>query len=148
LACQGRAAAAIVVVARCAIHFFEAARTSVSTCRKAIVLIVDDEPRIRNGLATALHDAHFAVIEVANADEALNILRNGVTVNIVLSDILMPGSIDGIGLANIVAKDYPAVRVFLTSGYPQTKLPSHIRGFFLKPVQPAELVRHLDALIV
>jgi two-component system, response regulator PdtaR len=115
--------------------------------RKAVVLVAENETRIRIGLARVVREADFAVIEAANADHALDILRNGTAVDIIVSDIRMPGAIDGVGLAAVVAREFPSIKVLLTSGHEPANLPSHIEAFLLKPIRPGELLRRLDALV-
>ncbi len=83
----------------------------------SIVLVVEDEVLIRSVVSDYLRDEGFQVIEAANADEALDILESGVSVDILFTDIRMPGSMNGRALANRVARDWREVRVLVTSGY-------------------------------
>jgi PleD family two-component response regulator len=68
----------------------------------AHVLLVEDEVLIRSVIAETLRDAGLLVIEAANADEAWSYLQTGASVDLVFSDIQMPGSMDGIELARKV----------------------------------------------
>jgi len=81
------------------------------------VLLVEDEIHVRNGLAEKLREAGLHVIEAANADEAWAYLQTGAPVDLMFSDVRMPGSMDGAELARKVAADYPRIRVALTSGH-------------------------------
>lgn len=81
-----------------------------------LVLVVDDEVLIRLFAGDMLRDAGFAVVEAGNADEAMTLLATGTRFSVVFSDVNMPGSTDGIGLAGHVRENYPDIPVVLTSG--------------------------------
>jgi CheY-like chemotaxis protein len=78
------------------------------------LLVVDDEPLIREYARAILEDAGWAVAEAANADEALQLLARG-DVALVLSDIEMPGN-DGIWLLQSVRRNWPQVKLIIMSG--------------------------------
>ena len=82
----------------------------------ATILVVEDEVLVRMGIVDDLVWAGHSVIEAANADEALSVLEAGKPVDVVFSDIHMPGTLDGLGLMQIVRRRFPSVRVILTSG--------------------------------
>jgi CheY-like chemotaxis protein len=69
---------------------------------KAVVLVVEDELLLRLNAAQMMEDAGYEVIEASNADEAIQILESRTDIRIVFTDINMPGSMDGIKLANAV----------------------------------------------
>ena len=81
------------------------------------VLMVEDEPLVRMHGIGILEDAGFEVLEAANADEALAILRQHDHVRLLFSDIDMPGSMDGLELARLVHQRWPNIRLLLTSGH-------------------------------
>ncbi len=64
-----------------------------------VVLVVEDEAIIRMLLIDELEDAGFVVMEAEGADAAVVILSNGATIGVVVTDVRMPGSMDGLGLA-------------------------------------------------
>jgi DNA-binding NtrC family response regulator len=84
--------------------------------RQRTVLVVEDDVLERGPLAEYLRDAHFRVIEAANAREAVELLSSDTVVNIVFSDIRMPGGMDGLGLERWIAEHRPTLPVLLTSG--------------------------------
>ena len=91
-----------------------------STGRKCI-LVVEDELLIRLIVSDELRDAGYDVIEAFNADEALTVLRSLVRVDLVISDVRMPGSLDGLGLlaevrATWVRTNRPELEVRLAGG--------------------------------
>jgi CheY-like chemotaxis protein len=66
------------------------------------VLVAEDDILLRILIADELRDAGFVVIEAGNADEVVSVLRSGTDVDVMISDILMPGSMDGVALARLV----------------------------------------------
>lgn len=85
------------------------------------VLVVEDEYLIRTLLSDELRDEGYDVIEASNADEALLILETAVP-DLIISDVRMPGSIDGLGLLALVSQSHPTLRVIITSGHLQPTL--------------------------
>ena len=82
----------------------------------ATILVVEDEILIRMNSADMLQDAGFSVIEAASADDAIAQLEKAGHVELVFSDIDMPGSMNGLALAEIVHERWPDIRLLLTSG--------------------------------
>jgi DNA-binding NtrC family response regulator len=80
------------------------------------ILIVEDEFLARAMLSDHLQDCGFMVFEAANADEAINTIQTGVPVDLVLTDIRMPGSMNGFGLAKWISANKPEISVILASG--------------------------------
>ena len=82
----------------------------------ASVLVVEDELLVRLAVSDALREAGFIVIEAFNADEAIEILHSGLKIDLLLSDVRMPGSMDGLGLLQYSHDSYPRLPVIITSG--------------------------------
>lgn len=97
-----------------------------------LIMVVDDEVLIRLLAADMLQDAGFRVVEACSADEAVILLATDVAYDLVFTDVNMPGSIDGLGLAAYVKEAYPLVPVVLTSG----GVPAHV----LWQTEPAAVV--------
>ncbi|MFN3889050.1 MAG: response regulator [Beijerinckiaceae bacterium] len=81
-----------------------------------VVLVVEDEVFIRFDVADMLRDDGFEVIEAGNAQEALDALATGARIDLVFSDIQMPGAMNGLGLARHILAHHPGLPVILTSG--------------------------------
>jgi len=81
-----------------------------------VVLLVEDEPLVRLVAADILVDANFRVIEASNATEALTVLRAGIDVDVLLSDVEMPPDLNGYELARLVCEHWPTVAILITSG--------------------------------
>jgi len=113
----------------------------------ATILVVEDEVLVRLMLADGLRETGYTVIEAAGADEALAILQSGTKVHIVFTDINMPGSIDGIGLARIVFSKCPDIDVLMTSAHQgTTELDGRIKGFFPKPYDMQTVLAYIKSL--
>jgi DNA-binding NtrC family response regulator len=84
---------------------------------KQVVLVVDDEPAIRMALALHLEEKGFEVREAGCATDAIAVLEEpGCIVNLVFSDVRMPGEMDGIGLSRWIFENCPNIAVILASG--------------------------------
>jgi DNA-binding NtrC family response regulator len=84
--------------------------------RPHTVLIVDDEPAIRGFLYDYLLQCGFNPLTVASGDEAIELLEKNIPIDLVFSDVRMPGSVDGFGLARWVTENRPGLPVLLASG--------------------------------
>lgn len=114
----------------------------------AVVLVVEDEPLIRLAAVDMVEDAGYTVIEAGNADEAIALLERHPEIRIVFTDVEMPGSINGIKLANFIRDRWPPIEIIITSGaVPRENVTLPNRGVFLpKPYRPEELARQLDSM--
>ena len=81
------------------------------------VLVVEDNDGMRRVAKKQLTELGYRVLEAENAAGALAMLKSGTKVDLVFSDVIMPGEIDGIGLADALSRDYPGLPVILTSGF-------------------------------
>ena len=113
-----------------------------------VVLIVEDEPLVRLTGADLLADAGFDVLEASNADEALRILEATPAVRVVFSDVEMPGSLDGLGLARNICRHWPSIGIVLTSGHRVRAEMMPCEGRFLpKPYDGQALVRQIEEIV-
>lgn len=81
------------------------------------VLLVEDNDGMRKVAKKQLSDLGYTVLEADRATAAIEVLEKGEKVDLVFSDVVMPGEMDGIGLANKISQDYPGLPVLLTSGF-------------------------------
>jgi CheY-like chemotaxis protein len=113
--------------------------------RRNVVLIVEDEPIVRMSISDALLQAGFEVLASSSGAEALELIAICPQVFAVVSDIAMPGSIDGFELAREVQHRWPDIGIVLGSG--QMEQPkSHCPGgvlFLSKPFKASTLLRLL-----
>ena len=113
--------------------------------RPALVLLADDDPLVRMLQAEILQEAKFHVVEAQSADQAFEILRRRPDVDIVVTDVQMPGSINGFEFARLIAQGWPEIGVLVVSGMTAPKpgdLPDKAL-FARKPVKPADLVERV-----
>jgi CheY-like chemotaxis protein len=119
-----------------------------NAARSEIVLVVEDEILIRLALADHLRDTGLTVYEAANGDEAVDLLtHHGRDISAIFSDIMMPGSVDGLALYEWAARHCPGVPVILTSGAPgESAIVHNLENaglFFLKPYNMDHVARLL-----
>ncbi len=116
---------------------------------KANVLIVEDEIVLRMRAVGVVEDAGFTAVEAVDADEALQVLETRSDISLMLSDIQMPGSMDGLKLAHAVHARWPSIKIILVSGQMNVAdedKPANSR-FFGKPVADAKMIAVLQAMI-
>lgn len=113
------------------------------------ILVVEDDALVRMHGIDILEEAGFAVLEAADADEALSILDALTAVDLLFSDVDMPGSMNGLDLARVVHERWPCVRLVLTSGHhrlDENHLPAEGK-FIPKPWAQAALVQQIRELL-
>ena len=113
----------------------------------ATVLVVEDEVLIRVAACDELRARGYVVIEAVSADEALSVLRSPVQVNLVLTDLKMPGAMDGAALVKLIRAEFPFLKVIMVSGQaPDPAIRALLDGYFPKPVAPSEIASFLQQL--
>ncbi len=116
---------------------------------RTVVLVVDDEALQRWHAADLLAQAGYVVVEADDAMTAMRIMEDRGDVEILFTDIQMPGPFDGMELARRVHVRWPRVRLLVTSGQLEiddTDLPDHGR-FVPKPYQAGDLLGKMSGLI-
>jgi DNA-binding NtrC family response regulator len=99
---------------------------SQSEGRKVTVLIVEDELLIRWSIAEYLQDCGFTVISASHGEEAVAAIKDYTSkIDVVFSDIRMPGEMDGFGLARWIEANRPDMAVILTSGHAGAEEAAH-----------------------
>ena len=112
---------------------------------------MEDEPFIRMSAVAALEDAGFLVLEARDSTEALRMLARHTEINILLTDVRMPGRMDGLALIAQVRSDYPAIRSIVVSGNVSAKEASSAGAFGLvpKPYLPQTMIQAVhDTMLV
>ena len=100
-----------------AITALDYARSTLPTLPPPVVLAVEDEAMILLVSADYLREGGFEVIEARNAEEALAVLESDIHVDVLFSDVRMPGEMDGVGLARWARLHRPQIAILLTSGF-------------------------------
>jgi CheY-like chemotaxis protein len=116
--------------------------------RQSAILVVDDDIIIRSPLTDYLRAAGYFVVEAANAAEAIALFEARLPIDVVFSDIQMPGSLDGFGLARWIRQHHPGVRIMLTSGAGHAAIAGKVAEVFLpKPYQAEAVVTSIRRLL-
>lgn len=106
------------------------------------ILIVEDEYLIRLTLAEALAEDGFEVLEAASADEALALMQLHHGISLLLTDVQLPGRVDGLALARALRTQVPALPVIFVTGRPEALAAAERTdrdGFIAKPYLPSEV---------
>ena len=116
-----------------------------------VVLLVDDEPRMRSALKRTLRREGFAIETASNASEALDRMADGPPVDLVISDYKMPGQ-NGIELLTAIRRDSPGTARILLSGWTSEIDPTALRAagcaaVLAKPWDDAELKAEIHAAL-
>jgi CheY-like chemotaxis protein len=117
-----------------------------------IILVVEDDREVREIALTVLESSGYRVIEAANGDAAYNLLLAdpGLEVDVLFTDVVMPGRLDGVDLAVLACALRPKLHVLFASGFAslvRADRAHDIDGALLrKPYRPADLRRALAAL--
>jgi CheY-like chemotaxis protein len=99
----------------------------------ASVLVVEDDVLLRFNTSEFLRDCGFEVLEASTADEAVFVLSADPNIDVVFSDIRMPGTMDGFDLAKWVEANCPSIPIILTSGYPGVDAGKYAHPMLPKP---------------
>lgn len=114
---------------------------------RATILLVEDEVLVRMSLAEQLRNAGYVVLEASNADEGLDLLQSQ-RVRVVVSDIRMPGRMDGVELARAIRAQRPEIKIVLASGESfSASYWGATDGFFPKPYNAGRLIEHIKMLL-
>jgi PAS domain S-box-containing protein len=95
----------------------EAPSVELSAAHEGTILMVEDNPEVAEVTASLLEQLGYRVMRADNAMDALSVLQRGQKIMLVFSDIVMPGNMNGVALAQEVGNRYPRLPVLLTSGY-------------------------------
>jgi CheY-like chemotaxis protein len=114
------------------------------------VAVVEDESDIREVLVDDLTGEGFEIIEAATADEAVPLLQDA-RVRLIVTDINLPGRLDGIALAKVAREYRPSIPVVFISGRPakleEARVVGHPVVFLQKPFRLARLVEDVQRLV-
>jgi two-component sensor histidine kinase/CheY-like chemotaxis protein len=115
----------------------------------AKVLVVEDEMMLRMRAVDIVEDAGFTPIEAVNADDALAILESRSDIDLLFTDIQMPGTIDGLKLAHAVHARWPSIKIMLVSGQvtpTEAEKPVNSR-FYGKPLEVKKMIAELKEMM-
>lgn len=118
----------------------------------ARILVVEDDREVRAFVCKVLGRMGYSIVEAENGEHALECLRNDAEFDLIITDIVMPGSVNGVQLAQKARKLHPDLRILFTSGYAQDALakeklvPSDI-PMLNKPFRTTELAEKVKDVL-
>ncbi|MBP1847830.1 CheY-like chemotaxis protein [Rhizobium petrolearium] len=116
---------------------------------KPVVLVVEDSPMIRMGAVDLVLSAGYEALEAGDADEAIRILQSRADIDLVFTDVQMPGTMDGIKLSHYIRDRWPPVKLIVASGaaiIEESMLPGGSR-FFSKPYDELTITEAMAQLL-
>ncbi len=116
------------------------------------ILVVEDDRLVRDHVVRQLSGLGYQVRAAENADRALELLAGGLTVELLFTDVVMPGTMNGQHLADVVARRWPTTRVLFTSGYTENAMVHHGRldrgvQLLVKPYRLHDLANRVRAVL-
>jgi len=116
------------------------------------ILIVEDNPKVRKLSIERIRDLGYGTMQAESGDRAYRMLQDGAEVDLVFSDLVMPGELNGYDLAAKISAEFPRLKVLLTSGYASDVVTNAMaRGqsydILHKPYRQSELAALLQALL-
>jgi CheY-like chemotaxis protein len=116
---------------------------------RAVVLVVEDDTIIRMSAVDLVQSAGYVALEAADADEAIRILESRADIDLVFTDVQMPGTMDGIRLSHYIRDRWPPVKLIVASGnaiVAESNLPAGSR-FFSKPYDDRSITDAMALLL-
>ena len=123
------------------------AADTVTAATGEIVLVVEDNAELRALSVERLRRLGYQVIEADSGPAALAILEGGAKINLIFSDVIMPGGMTGYELAARARRHTPGIKVLLTSGYEAEPSMGGELQVLRKPYRQADLARALREVL-
>jgi CheY-like chemotaxis protein len=111
-----------------------------------VILVVEDDALVRRYVVTQIASLGYTTLEASNAAEALNVIGKAATIDLLFTDVIMPGPMNGRQLVDEALKRRPSLKTLYTSGYTENAIVHHGRldsGVLLlaKPYRKSDLAR-------
>jgi PAS domain S-box-containing protein len=115
------------------------------------VLVVEDNSSLRTVVVRQLEAIGLRVLEAENAQMALGLLRDELKIDLIFTDVVLPGDMDGYALARVINEDHPHTKIIMTSGFPgmrfkDTELAQSL-PLLSKPYRKQDLIRMVRAVL-
>ena len=116
---------------------------------ETVVLLAEDEATIRSLVTISLEQQHIRVVPACDADEALQLARKHERIDLLLTDVQMAGSINGVELAECLQAERPGLPVLVMSGFPDSLALAAEKGYpaLAKPFTPATLTERVREVL-
>ncbi len=110
------------------------------------VLVVEDEVFIRMSTVATLEDAGYSVLEARNSADALQVLAGHDEISLIVTDVQMPGGMDGLGLVAQVQREHPVIRALVVSAHACAKeaFKAGAAAFLPKPFLAQSILRAVN----
>jgi DNA-binding response OmpR family regulator len=127
----------------------DAPRNSVGPPQPPTVLVVDDDVLVRVAISANLREAGFQVLEASSAHDALGVMLADMPIDVLLTDLQMPGAMDGFGLAAAARGSAPDMKVLVMSSFLPQSTGARLTPFeyIEKPFPPQTLIARVRALL-
>jgi len=116
----------------------------------ATLIVVEPDVLARTAIADYLRKCGYLILETANAEETLQLLAEGKkTIDVVFSEVALPGPMDGFSLARRIRDEWPGVDVLLTSGIANAAMKAGELcddGPISKPYEPSQVIKQIELL--
>lgn len=112
-----------------------------------VILVVEDEVLIRMMVSEALRERGLTVVETATAEEALTVLQSDTPVDLLLSDVRLPGQMDGMALAAWVRQNKPELKIVMAASFVGANAPGAVDAVFDKPYDLDEVSECVTGLL-
>jgi CheY-like chemotaxis protein len=106
-----------------------------------LILVVEDNPDVKTVTVALLEQLNYRTQAVDSAQAALDLLATGKRFDLVFTDVMLPGGLDGLELAGMLRERYPSLPVLLTSGYAKVLAGRHGMPILRKPYQISALAK-------
>ncbi|MEE8334241.1 MAG: ATP-binding protein, partial [Alphaproteobacteria bacterium] len=128
------------------------ADTEEPVSRGELVLAVEDDPDLRDFTVMLLESLGYETLEAANGKIAIEVLRTTPGIDLLFTDVVLPGGMSGMDIAREAMELVPGIKILFTSGYADDVLAGHGQTYrnvelISKPFQIGELARHLRAVL-
>lgn len=125
-----------------------AAESPIPDSDRSTILYVEDEVLVRLATAEELREAGFVVIEAGTAREAMTVVDSSVRLDLLITDIRLPGPMDGMDLAGLAHRARPGLKIIVASAHiPDWPAPNFVDGFVGKPFDVARVIRRVRELL-
>lgn len=127
---------------------YEPQRESLNMPDKRVILVVEDDLVIKDLLAQELELSGFFVVTAINGEDAARLLPAMPRIDLLVTDIRMPGRIDGWALARLAREQIPDLRIIYTSGYsPLQGMEVENSVFLRKPYRTSDILNSIEQVM-
>jgi two-component system, response regulator PdtaR len=116
--------------------------------KPTVLVVEDDEVLVRLMIADELREQGLHVLEASNADDALTNLQSSLPVDLLFTDVRMPGRMDGVALARFAHSRFPWLKLMMASGgRPEEPVRDVADVFLCKPYDLDKMIEHVERLL-